>query len=319
MDKIICHVCKNEKFSSHIYEEMMYGTKDEFLYLECEHCKTLRIQDTPSNLASYYPKDYYSFKKPYFKKENFLLRWVKAIIINNKERKITKKLFSSRINYLKSNIPFYFDKIKATSKVLDVGCGSGLKLYNLYRLGYNNLLGIDKYNEKEVNYNRNFRILNGDFQNLNDKYDFIILRHVLEHLPNQSENIKKLADLLNDNGLLAISIPIREKAYEIYGKYWVQLDVPRHLYLYTHQSFLLFIEKECNLKVLDYRFESSDFQLWGSELYKWDISLHQFENNKESIHNYFSKNDLDGFKRTAEQWNKKEIGDAVTYIIRKEA
>src|SRR6476661_7449138 len=39
---------------------MMFGTRDEFEYLECAECGTVQIAEIP-DLTAYYPQGYYSF------------------------------------------------------------------------------------------------------------------------------------------------------------------------------------------------------------------------------------------------------------------
>ena len=57
----VCRICGNtEKNLIHKAQEMMFGTRDEFDYLECSACGTLQIVEIP-DLSCYYPRDYYSF------------------------------------------------------------------------------------------------------------------------------------------------------------------------------------------------------------------------------------------------------------------
>jgi 2-polyprenyl-3-methyl-5-hydroxy-6-metoxy-1,4-benzoquinol methylase len=44
----------------------------------------------------------------------------------------------------------------------------------------------------------------------NEKFDLIILSHVLEHLLNPSVFLKKIKSILSDNGILYIEVPSLE-------------------------------------------------------------------------------------------------------------
>jgi len=58
-----CRVCEaTAQGRTHIAREMMYGFRDEFEYYECPVCGCLQIQQVPSDLSKYYPRDYYSFR-----------------------------------------------------------------------------------------------------------------------------------------------------------------------------------------------------------------------------------------------------------------
>ena len=85
--------------------------------------------------------------------------------------------------YLNSNLP----PNKGT-KFLDIGCGFGQFLFALKQKGYTNLTGIDINNESInecVNKNLN-AIQISDIRefakNSTEKYDFIVMSHVLEHI-----------------------------------------------------------------------------------------------------------------------------------------
>jgi hypothetical protein len=55
-----CRICRNsDRNRIHRAREMMFGTRDQFDYLECAVCGTIQIREIP-DLSCYYPKDYYS-------------------------------------------------------------------------------------------------------------------------------------------------------------------------------------------------------------------------------------------------------------------
>lgn len=41
---------------------MMFGFRNEFTYIECAVCGTVQIEEVPTDIAEYYPGDYYSYK-----------------------------------------------------------------------------------------------------------------------------------------------------------------------------------------------------------------------------------------------------------------
>ena len=56
-----CRGCGNASGNAeHTAREMMFGTRDEFVYVECAKCGTLQIKEIPE-LAKYYPENYLSF------------------------------------------------------------------------------------------------------------------------------------------------------------------------------------------------------------------------------------------------------------------
>jgi hypothetical protein len=60
---------------------------------------------------------------------------------------------------------------------------------------------------------------------------------VLEHVHELHETVKRLADLMADNGLLIIAVPNHLSGdARHYGQYWAAYDVPRHLHHFNPQS-----------------------------------------------------------------------------------
>ena len=62
-------------------------------------------------------------------------------------------------------------------------------------------------------------------------------------------------------------------AFEKYQENWVQIDAPRHMIIHSIKS-INFLIKEYKLKLLDIKYDSDEFQFWGSIQYKNNIPLH---------------------------------------------
>jgi 2-polyprenyl-3-methyl-5-hydroxy-6-metoxy-1,4-benzoquinol methylase len=98
--------------------------------------------------------------------------------------------------------------------VLDVGCGNGIISLNLGELGYN-VHGIELSEEAlEIARNRN-NFSNVKFEKANAealklvgrKYNVIICSEVLEHLHHPENLLSELRFLLEDNGVLIVTVP----------------------------------------------------------------------------------------------------------------
>lgn len=147
-------------------------------------------------------------------------------------------------NYLPSN---------KDSLILDIGCGSGELLFALKRRGYKNVCGID-LDESAVKWVKR----NGVSCEKVDvmqyqpqlKYDFIIMSHVLEHIP-KSQTIQVLAhireELLNEGGKLFVRVP---NAQSYTGCYWAYEDFS-HCTLFTAGSLSFVLQnagfRKCTL------------------------------------------------------------------------
>ncbi len=97
-------------------------------------------------------------------------------------------------------------------KLLDIGTGNGAVLKSASQLLPEwSLFAFDlgdHYKDQILTIPNVVDFYCGDFQNLpKDKFDLIILWHVLEHLANPGELLLKLKDLLTDEGFLLIQVP----------------------------------------------------------------------------------------------------------------
>jgi 2-polyprenyl-3-methyl-5-hydroxy-6-metoxy-1,4-benzoquinol methylase len=115
-----------------------------------------------------------------------------------------------------------------------------------------------------------FYIFHGTLQDAGYKEDFfdvITLNHVFEHVDNPLSTLGILKNILKSDGIIRIAVPQkRSLAYWIFGKYWVQLDAPRHFFIYS-ESTLRRYAKASGLNVLKARYVSSPFQFTQSVVY----------------------------------------------------
>lgn len=132
--------------------------------------------------------------------------------------KKVKAFFDNTDNYLKnnSNISLRKNIIKTLIgdkkgyRILDVGCGNGdlskdyIKKNNVDFLDISqNMLDILKKTIKKEKID-NIRLIQGDFLNyhFDKKYDVILFVGVLAHVDSVKTSVKKVSNLLNENGIV---------------------------------------------------------------------------------------------------------------------
>ena len=206
------------------------------------------------------------------------------------------------------------------SKILDIGCGTGNLLLELRELGFIHLVGIDPYIEKDIEYKNGVKILKRTIQEFseseNGKYDLIMFHHSFEHIQEPFETLEASKKLLNSDGIVLIRTPVVDSwAWENYRENWVQIDAPRHIFIYSRKSMEILAQKT-GFKIKEILYDSTEFQFWGSEQYKKGIPLvsdiSYAVNRKKSI---FSKKQIRVFKKLAREFNLKGIGDQVAFYL----
>jgi 2-polyprenyl-3-methyl-5-hydroxy-6-metoxy-1,4-benzoquinol methylase len=321
MDKksATCKICGNEdKNDFYTVNEMMFGLRDSFSYFQCNRCKCLQIETIPADLSKYYPSNYYSFRE---EKNPSPLR-KRLIHLRNKYAVFNSGVLGKLVYYF-----FPYEKLRGLSqinnldtksKVLDVGCGSGYLLKDLKSLGFKNLTGIDPFlSDKLVTLNE-IDLQKKSIFEVNEKWDLVMFHHVFEHVKEQSETLAKVFSLLNENGKCLIRIPtVSSFAWKEYKENWVQLDAPRHLFLHSLESIKILAEKN-KLKIESLEFDSTEFQLWGSEQYKRNIPLTDKKSYSQSPKNsIFSFWDMYRYKKIAKKLNRKSEGDSIAIVLSK--
>lgn len=254
MEFVNCALCGlNETKELFEGKDFMHGLSREFNLVQCENCGLVYVNPRPSQkqITGFYPEEYAAHQRYRIKKKHY-----------PRLRKIAKKILR-RGTKVKL-------KFQGEGKILDIGCGSGKFLCNLKEAGWK-CYGVEP---SEVASKRarelGLNVLTGDILSAaysQDFFDVIVLNHTLEHLPNPNEVLREINRILKPDGLLRIYIPnIQSLAAKIFGRYWFNLDVPRHIYHYTPYTLKKILEKN-GFKVRKIKYLSSTSGILGSIQY----------------------------------------------------
>ncbi|MCA1625075.1 MAG: class I SAM-dependent methyltransferase [Acidobacteria bacterium] len=319
-----CYVCQN-KNNNKIYRarEMMFGWRDQFDYFECGECGTIQIVEAPE-LSRFYPPDYYSFGQlSESRPEKLESRIVKKMVADyyGNRRNLIGKFFSQRRRETRGLFPFLFEPVNlgitTCSRILDFGSGNGEFLLDLRWYGFEDLTGVDAFIEKDIVYSKSVRVLKRELKEIELFFDLITAHHSIEHLPNPRVVLREFYRLLRHGKYALIRLPVAAYAWRHYKTDWVQLDAPRHLFLFTERAFRRLAE-EAGFTVEKVVYDSTAFQFLGSELYQKDIPLSDktaFNGNiEESI---FTFEQLIKWEKQAAKLNEQQDGDQACFYLRK--
>jgi SAM-dependent methyltransferase len=305
-----CKICGNtDNHLSLKVREMMFGLREEFSYFQCNKCGCLQIAEQPVDMVKYYSIDnYYSFLSK--TKEN------------GKFKQYLKKLYIDFYyhnlipagNFIKS-FPFFKTlkelKIKnRQTNILDIGCGNGRLIRQLYYSGYKNVMGIDPYIENEISFG-SAKIYKTDVCSfIPDKlFDLVMMHHSFEHIAEQHETLQSIRKIIKPDGLLIIRIPLCDCfAFRKYSENWFQIDAPRHFFIHSVKSMQFLSDKHGYIldKII---YDSNESQFLDSEKYCRDIILSQ--------QIPVAAKRLKNLKKQAEILNNLGDGDMACFILRK--
>ncbi len=112
--------------------------------------------------------------------------------------------------------------------VLEIGCGKGGFLKILYQNGVRNIVGFDpSYVDHDPKIDKLVVKKYFNLKFCKRKFDFVVCRHVLEHIPDPSRFIYSVVSCLNDDGVMYFEFPSLE---------WIV----------KHRAFFDFYYEHCN-------------------------------------------------------------------------
>lgn len=295
----------------------MFGFRDRFTYFECNHCGCVQIEDIPTDLSKYYPEGYYSLSVA---KENAFKRFLKR---RRAAQALNKNTFGGKLLIRIWGTPPLVKWLRPTGvslddAILDVGSGAGQLLLDMSNIGFSNLIGIDPYVEHDLFYDGNVRVLKKELYEIQGTYDLITFHHSFEHMPDPRSTLIEVGRLLPTGKNTLIRIPVAGTyAWRTYGTDWVQLDAPRHLFLHTDKSIAI-LAKQAGFVVDNVIYDSTGFQIWGSEQYRQDIPLRDKRSYSfNPKHSIFSTEEIERFEAHARQLNATREGDQACFYLRR--
>ncbi len=205
---------------------MLFGTGESYDYFLCRDCGSLSIIHVPSNLTDLY-ESYPAVSsrgepRPLAKLFRFLaassIKWVRAMgrLGLRSYEDLAFKTFSRCV-------------VDKSASILDVGCGNGGFVRELYRLGYTGVIGIDPNCQKEE---RCPQILIRDIFDMDGCFDFVTFHHSFEHMANPKQVLIKVQSLLSQGGLMLIRLPsIDSYSFSHFREHWDGIHAPYHLCL----------------------------------------------------------------------------------------
>lgn len=175
-----CRLCG----SKNIYLYYTLGNRQQFKYYRCRECDLVNY-DLSGGLNQ----------------EKYAVEFVDPA----DEKHRINILQDRTYDFIKQN---FFSK----GSMLEIGCGNARILYRAREDGWEvQGLELSKYLAETVTKRLNIAVQVADFLELNtdpkDKYDLIILRHVLEHLPEPIIAMDKIRNLLKPEGKAVMEFP----------------------------------------------------------------------------------------------------------------
>lgn len=225
--KIKCSYCGSLK-NLQVYTQLTDRFKIVKKFFDIRSCRSCGITFTAldgfSDFGQLYPKHYLLAES---KTETTLSQWYRF-----DQYKFDTHLLEKATN----------KKINNFANYLDIGCGSGERVWFMKKSGLPSVSGLDKFDNLPANSpkEKTITFIKSETTRFKPKkkFELVSLFHVLEHIP----NVRYVLDhiyryVLHDGGYMVIQVPnYNSLERKCFGKKWFGLDVPRHVWHFTPET-----------------------------------------------------------------------------------
>jgi SAM-dependent methyltransferase len=307
--------------------ENMFGLNADFDYSVCADCGSLALISVPADMAIYYPTNYYSVDldperalgaqgvRQFAQVVIGSVLWGRGLVSSTATAVVPRRQLRTLVSVLRSIRRAGLVNGRQT-RVLDVGCGSGMLVFALGLAGVKDVTGVDPFLPGERNLSTGGCLRRQDLSEVEGRYDLIMFHHSFEHLPDPEASLRAALGLLTPGGRVLIRMPTPSgKAFETYGAAWVQLDAPRHLVVLSRPGVDSLCER-VGAEVVSVGDDSTGFQFWGSEQNLRGIPLMDARSVMVKPRDApFSKAQLRGWEKQAVSLNREGRGDQAAWVI----
>lgn len=310
--------------------EMYYGRREPFEYYVCATCETLQIVDAleGEELLRHYPREYYSYTAA---AQPRIFEWITEQH-DRFQLQVGGRLLGALITALPPGIRSVIGSpdasgdvvrmlgrvgVKRDARILDVGCGAGVLLNRLARVGFTNLSGADPFIDADFATPYGVPIAKRYMDEVTGKFDVIMFNHSLEHMPDPAETLRAARERLADGGICLVRLPTTSsEAWTVYGKDWCLIDAPRHMVVPSRRGMALAADR-IGMRVESTFDDSNSSQFFGSELYRRDIALKELKSFGD-VFRQFGLKQMWLWERRSKLLNRQGRGDQAGFILRPE-
>jgi SAM-dependent methyltransferase len=324
---VTCRLCEAaDEHTQHVFQEMLFGTRERFTYFECSNCGTLQILDIPLDLARHYPTAYLGEnvgKSPPMDERKVTGAAERARLFLRRQRAAYLLGRRNVVGWFTSKLgPDYFPyswewfrnaHVTPSTKILDVGCGRGHLLNSLRTQGFDRVVGQDLFQE---NFLPGLTVFRKPLEEMKGEYGLIMLHHSFEHMPDPIKTLTHLKKLCAPGGTILLRVPIAGcLAWREYGANWFQIDAPRHLVIPSKKGLRMLAQK-AQLRIARIDYDSDETQFGCSEQYMRGIPLKDprsyFTRRDTTI---FTESQKENFRARAREANLQGDGDQACFYL----
>lgn len=248
MEYVNCNLCNSNEYE--LFKEI-----DSHRLVKCKRCGLVYLNPrlTPrQEVNEEYSADYY-------------------IKIFLRQESKTKEEIEEEVNKNIGRAEEISGECNKGGKILDIGCGLGFFMACLKRYGWD-VTGID-ISEWATNFAKEklgLNVFTGIIENIefNTQFDVITIYHVLEHLSDPLKTLRRITEIIANEGILIIKGPNLASFDAIWhGRNWRGYDDRTHRYYFTPKTYEMILEKA------GFFIQKMIFQYWNLATHLMEMRL----------------------------------------------
>ena len=247
MEYVNCNLCNSNECK--LFKEI-----DDYRLVKCKQCGLVYLNPRPTQqeINEEYTAEYHVER---------LLR----------QEPKTKEEIEQEINKSSGRAKEILRGCGNEGKLLDIGCSAGFFIACLKRYGWD-VTGIDisQWASKFAREKLGLSVFTGSVEEIqfNERFDVITMYHTLEHLPDPLRTLRRVSEIITDDGILIIKGPNLASFDRVWhGENWRGYDLPLHLYHFTPQTYRMILEKA------SFSVQKIIFQYWAPVAHLMEIRL----------------------------------------------
>lgn len=281
--QFLCSLCGATEHTTFFKaRDARFNLPEEFTLVRCSTCGLVSVYPQPSDetLSHHYPAEYYTHASPRpTVKDRFNYSLFQFLFFLFEGNKLHSGIVKKALQFIASQSSYARHIVEingleylpgAGSTFLEVGFGHGDFLNFLAKRGYV-CTGVEndpvccENMQKQGHTAFCGEVL--ELQLAENIFDFIRMRHTLEHIRQPVETVKKLFDVQRPGGYIFIEVPNFDGAYsKIFREDWAQLEPPRHLFHFTEETLSRILVK-AGYTIVGTVFDTQPWQLLTSMQY----------------------------------------------------
>ncbi|WP_020004217.1 class I SAM-dependent methyltransferase [Brachyspira innocens] len=258
---MICEVCRSSNYSE-IGTIKNIWQSDKKVY-QCCNCGLYFIDlPTDEEIYALYKNEYHNnIKNKLFETAKSKMRYARSL---------------SQFNFIKKHIDFH------NKKVCEIGAFDGL-LLNIFKKNGCDVYGYELNDNARLYAKNKYDIdLKPNFLESKEKYDIIMLSHVIEHFKNPFDVLIKIKNMIKDNGYLYIEVPNspnkNQCSYDILMRYLST----EHIVNFNIENLKMFVKK-ADLNIIECQYSN-----YSVSKYNTNLRANILEGSIPSLINFFS-------------------------------